>query len=109
MLIAQVTLEIFKQGLAAGFAYSEGKRYGRYDQLGVGYGGEPHGRYTVLEIEEQLTGHLQGQAGLARAARPGQGEHAYLRIAQHVAALVHLLPAPDKGSGTHRQVVRAAL
>ena len=60
----------------------------------------------MLEVVEQVGGHLQAEAGLARAARAGQGHQPYARAQQQVPQRGDLLLATDQRGRLHGQVVR---
>ena len=81
----------------------------RGDQRGVGNGGERHEEDAVLELVQEVRRRLQGQAGLARAPRTGEGKEAHLGSQKPPSDLLHLPLAPDERGGLHGQVVRAAL
>ena len=74
------------------------------DQRRVGHRGEVDEAGAVPELGEQLGGDPEGQPGLSRPTRPGQGEQAGLAEEPlHLGDL--LLPAHERGE-LQRQVVR---
>jgi hypothetical protein len=67
------------------------------EEVGIGYSSEGHEVDTVLEVLQEVCGGLQGEPGLASAARPRQREQTYLFLPQPPADLLHLaLPADQR-------------
>ncbi len=83
---------------------AQGGRHGRGQQAGIAQPLQRHEVHAVREGGRRLRGRAQGQAGLARAPRPGEGQQpAAGKLLQHAGQLA---PPADEGGERHRQAHR---
>jgi len=104
-LAAQVIGQRLEQRPSPLLAHTEGDGDGRRYQRRIGQGGERHEPSPVREVVERLGGHLQRQAGLARAARPRQRQQPTVVAADEVDHLSHLALPPEERRRLQGQVV----
>ena len=106
---AQVVFELFLQLAAGGFAYVEGLGDRLQHQRRIAQRRQGDEKHPLLEFIHHVGGGLQGEAGLAGAADPGQGQQAHLGVGQLFLDGANLVLATDEGGGLRRQIVGARI
>jgi hypothetical protein len=102
-LVPQVVDEHLVQGASRLLMDAQRGSHGLLDEGRIGQGRQLHQPGAPGKVVEQIGSHLQRQAGLARAARPGEGQQARRR--EQALDFGHLALAAHKAGELDRQVV----
>ena len=84
LFAGEVFLEAFDQWPPFALAYAKGLRDDRRHQMRVVHGVERHEENTILEVFDQISCHLKGQAGLSNSPWPRKREQPHLPLRRSV-------------------------
>src|SRR5207249_3479149 len=98
-------LQRLQQRLAAGLSHAEGLRNRGGDQSGIADGSEIDEEDAVAELIQEIGGDLEGKAGLAGAARAGEGHQAGVVAEEELLHGGELLLSADQRRALGQEVV----
>jgi hypothetical protein len=107
--VTQSRLQLLEQGTIPSFPQSKRLGNGRDDTLRLAHGSQWYKADTVGEVSMQSGCGSQGEARFTHTSWTGEGQQAYLWTLQEGSDRLHLLLAPDQGSGWQWQMGKGEL
>ena len=96
LFLSQRFAQEVKQRLTGSLFEAERLSNGGHDQLRITDGGQAHEKDAIREVIEQVSRHLQPQAGFADAASTGKGQQVHIWTLQERTRSRHLPSAPNQ-------------